>query len=129
MGSKNRIFLGLISSHILHKIRNTFKKRVCMTDSTVKKIEEKHPPLDKEFIYSNNFQIVIDNTLMIYYDDKDRVYNYLSKVDNKLFVYGLVSKNKRTEVSTLFQTNPSQVKKNFKENKNIIVLKEEFTTN
>lgn len=45
MGSKNRIFLGFVSSHILHSIRNTFQKDVYITDVTAKKIERKHSPL------------------------------------------------------------------------------------
>ena len=126
MGSKNRVYLGIVSSHILHKVRNVFSKKVYMTDATIKKVEEKHPPLDKEFLHNGNFQIIIDNTLMIYFDEKKNLYNCLSKVDNKFFVYGMISKNNRTEVSTLFKTNPSQIKKNFKLNENLIVIKEDY---
>ena len=130
MGSKNRSYLGFISSHILHNIRNTFEKDVYMTDVTAKKIERKHSPLDKEFIYNNNFQIILDNTLMIYFDEKELIYNCLSKVNDRLLIYGMISKNNRTEVTTLFNTKPNQVKKKFFENKKLIVLKkEEFTTN
>ena len=130
MGTKNRIFLGFVSSHILHSIRNTFEKDVYMTDVTAKKIARKHSPLDKEFIYNNNFQIIIDNTLMIYFDEKELIYNCLSKVNDRLLIYGMISKNNRTEVTTLFNTKPNQVKKRFLENKKLIVLKkEEFTTN
>jgi hypothetical protein len=130
MGSKNRIFLGLISNEISHFIRNTFSKEVYVTDVTAKKIENKHSPLEKEFIHNHNFQIVIDNTIMIYFDEKELIYNCLSKVDDKLLIYGMVSKNKRTEITTLFNTKPSQIKKKFLENEKLIVLKkEEFTTN
>ncbi len=130
MGSKNRIFLGFISNEIRHYIRNTFHKDVYITDITAKKIENKHPPLDKEFIYNHNFQVVIDNTIMIYFDEKQSIYNCLSKVNDKLLIYGMVSKNSRTEITTLFNTKPNQVKKRFLENQNLIVIrKEEFTTN
>ena len=130
MGSKNRIYLGFISNHILHKVRNTFEKDVYMTDVTAKKIGKKHFPLDKEFIHNNNFQIILDNTLMIYFDERELIYNCLSKVDDKLLIYGIVSKNNRTEVTTLFSTNPSQIKKKFLSKEKLIVLKkEEFTTN
>jgi len=130
VGSKNRIFLGFISSSILHHIRNTFEKDVYITSLTAKKIGKKHSPLDKEFIYNNNFQVVINNTIMIYFDEKDMIYNCLSKVDDKLLLYGMVSKNKKTEITTLFNTNPSQIKKKFLNNKKLIVIRnEEFTTN
>jgi hypothetical protein len=130
MGSKNRIFLGLISNEISHFVRNTFSKEVYVTDVTAKKIENKHSPLEKEFIYNHNFQIVIDNTIMIYFDEKELIYNCLSKVDDELLIYGMVSKNKRTEITTLFNTNPGQIKKKFLENEKLIVLKkEEFITN
>ena len=129
MGSKNSKYLGIISSLILHNIRNTFSKKVWITDAKKKKIEKKHPPLDKEFIHNDNFQIIIDNTLMISYDETKKVYNCLSKVNGSFFVYGMFPKNKRAEVTTLFKTNPKQINKNFINNDNLIVIKEEFTTN
>lgn len=130
MGSKNRILLGLISNTISHNIRNIFSKEVYITISTAEKIEKKHPPLDKEFIHNHNFQIIIDNTIMIYFDEKDSIYNCLSKVDGDFLIYGLISKNKRTEVTTLFKTYPNQIKKRFVENKKMINLKkEEFIIN
>jgi hypothetical protein len=130
MGSKNRIFLGIISSNISHFIRNTFSKKVYMTDSTVKKIENKHHPLENEFIYNHNFQEIIDNTIMICFDERKNIYNCLSKVNDKFLIYGIISKNKRSEISTLFYTKPNQIKKKFLDNKNLIVVKkEEFITN
>lgn len=67
---------------------------------------------------------------MICYDDENSIYNCLSKVDERFLVYGMISKNKKTEITTLFNTNPSQIKKKFLKNKNLIVIrKEEFTTN
>ena len=130
MGSKNRIFLGYITNNISHFIRNIFHKEVYITDITAEKINKKHYPLDREFIYNNNFQIIIDNTIMIYFDEKQSIYNCLSKVNDKLLIYGMVSKNSRTEITTLFNTKPNQVKKRFLENQNLIVIrKEEFTTN
>ena len=130
MGSKNRIFLGYITNSISHFIRNIFHKEVYITDITAEKINKKHYPLDREFIYNNNFQIIIDNTIMIYFDEKENIYNCLSKVDNRLFIYGMIAKNNRTEISTLFNTKPNQVKNKFLNKENLIVLKkEEFTTN
>ncbi|WP_323589208.1 hypothetical protein [Aliarcobacter butzleri] len=130
MGSNGKIYLGYITSSISHFIRNTFQKDVFITSLTAKKIKKKHPPLDKEFIYNHNFQIIIDNTIMIYFDEKDMAYNCLSKVDDNLLIYGIISKNNRTEVTTLFKTNPSQIKKKFLKNEKLMVLKkEEFTTN
>lgn len=137
MGSKNRIFLGCIPSNIAHYIRNTFEKNVYMTISTAKKIEKKHPPLEKEFIYNHNFQIILDNTISIYSFPDNRgnlKYNCLTKVNERFFIYGLIlkgkGKGKRTEVSTLFIAKTSQIKNKFFENENAIELKKkEFTTN
>ena len=137
MGSKNRIFLGYIPSNIIHHIRNIFEKNVYMTIATAKKIEKKHSPLDKEFIYNHNFQIILDNTISIYSYHNNRGelnYNCLTKVDERFFIYGLISKGKgkgkRTEVSTLFIAKTSQIKNKFFKNENTIELKkEEFTTN
>jgi len=128
MGSKNRIFLGRITNIMNHIFKNTFEKDVYMTDATAKKIEEKHPPLDKEYIYNHNFQIIIDNTIMIYPDNKkDKlIYNCLSKVDGRFFIYGMISKGKRTEISTLFIGKPNQIKKRFFENENTRRIKKEL---
>ena len=125
MGSKNRILLGLISNSINHYFRNIFFKEVFMTVATAKKIEDKHPPLDKEFIHNHNFQIVIDNTIMISYDEERNIYDCLSKISENFFVYGLISKSNRTEVTTLFRTNPSQIKSKFIDKKNLVVIKKE----
>lgn len=132
MGSKNRIFLGYITSRISHFIRNTFEKELYITDVTAQKIKKKHSPLDKEYVYNHNFQIVINNTIMIYpyYDNEKLIYNCLSKVEGKFLIYGMISKDNRTEVSTLFIAKPNQIKKKFIDNKDVIVLKkEEFITN
>jgi hypothetical protein len=128
MGSKNQKFLGIVSNNVLHNIRNVFEKEVYITDRTIKKIEKKHFPLDKEFIYNDNFQIILDNTLMICYDESKKIYNCLSKVNNRFFIYGMFPKNNRTEITTLFKTNPRQINKDFIENEKTIVLKKEFTT-
>ena len=125
MGSKNRILLGEMTNIISHNIRNTFSKEVYMTSATAIKIENKHSPLDKKFIYNHNFQIIINNTIMIYFDEKKFIYNCLSKVSEDFFIYGLISKNKRTEVTTLFKTYPNQIKKRFIENKKLIFIKKE----
>lgn len=130
MGSKDKIFLGYITDNIRHIIRNIFQKEVYITIVTAQKINKKHSPLDKKFIYSHNFQIVLNNTIMIYFDEEKNIYNCLSKIEEDFFIYGLVAKNNRTEVTTLFNTNPSQIKKKFLNREKLIVLKkEEFTTN
>lgn len=123
MGSKNRKYLGIVSSIILHNIRNTFPKKIFITNKTIEKIQIKHSPLDKEYIHNDNFQTIIDNTIMIYYDQNKRTYNCLSKINTKFLIYGMVPKNNRTEISTLFYTYKRQLEKDFYENENAIEIK------
>lgn len=130
MGSKDKIFLGYIPDNITHIIRNIFQKEIYITIVTAQKIKKKHSPLDKKFIYNHNFQIVLNSTIMIYFDEEKNIYNCLSKIEEDFLIYGLVAKNNRTEITTLFNTNPSQIKKKFLNKEKLIVLKkEEFTTN
>ena len=51
MGSKNRIFLAIISPLILHKLRNTFKsKELYVTKAKLNKIKIKHE-YESHFLY------------------------------------------------------------------------------
>lgn len=102
MGSKNRILLGYITNRIKHNFRNTFNNDIYITKSTAEKIKIKHSPLDKEFIYNNNFQIIIDNTVYINYDEEDNSWECLSRIEDKYYFYVLIVNNKHTHVKSLY---------------------------
>ncbi len=102
MGSKNRILLGHITSRITHYFRNTFENDIYITKVTAEKIKIKHSPLDKEFIYNNNFQIIVDNTIYINYDVEDNSWECLSKIEDKYYFYVLIVNNRSTHVKSLY---------------------------
>lgn len=101
MGSKNRIYLAIISTLILHHIRNIFKdKSIYITKNKLKKISQKHPEI---LVYLNgNFQIVINNTFASCDYDEYGLYNFISKVDDRYILYSISSNNFYVEISTMF---------------------------
>ena len=111
MGSKNRIFLGILSDVILHHLRNTSsKKELYITKLKVKKITSKHPEI-VHFITQHNFQTIIDNTIAKCDYDQEGIYNLLAKVDEKYILYSISTNNYYLEGGTLFYTSKRQLKK------------------
>ena len=130
MGTKNRIFLGVLTYSILHKIRNKFiSKKIFINDKVFKKIKNKHFDV-VAYINEEKFLIVLENTICIYFDEDENIYNCLSKIEGKFIIYGIVPKNIRNDVTTLFYTNIKQIKKKFPNDENLRILKkEEYTIN
>jgi hypothetical protein len=61
LGSKNKKFLGFITSIILHHIRNVFDdKELYITKRKLALIKTKHI-LEFEYIKNDNFQIILNN--------------------------------------------------------------------
>ncbi|MDC7244057.1 MAG: hypothetical protein PQJ44_09195 [Sphaerochaetaceae bacterium] len=120
MGSKNRRKLGNLSNIFLHKIRNVFSEDIVyITDNKIKKLNSNRPELNKYF-EEKEFQTLIDNVKKVYYNEEDKIYNCLTESDGKLFIFGIVSKNVRNEVTTLFITNDRQIDKKFPNDNNLI---------
>jgi len=111
LGTKNRIFLGILSDIILHNFKNIInQKELYITKFKVKKIRNKHPEI-VAYILENNFQTIIDNTIASCYYGEDGVYNLLSIVDNKYILYSISINNFYVETGTLFYTSKRQLKK------------------
>jgi len=101
LGSKNKIFLGLISDIIFHFMRNVFsKKELHITKNKYNKIAEKHPEV--KTILNDNFQIIINNTFATCEYGEDGLYNFISIMDDKYIIFAISSNNFHTEVATLF---------------------------
>ena len=92
MGSKNRIFLGIITSQILHYYRNIFNEnKLVISKKKAEKIKKEHP-IQAIYIYEYQFQRLLDNTIssciykqngitnFIAYDSVNNFYNELSTV-------------------------------------------------
>lgn len=83
-----------------------------------------------DYLNKENFSILVDSVIFVSYDKEQNIYNCLTKVDEKFVIFGIVSKNLRNEITTLFYTNERQIKNKFLNKENLIELKkEEFTTN
>ncbi|RLA73644.1 MAG: hypothetical protein DRG78_22215 [Epsilonproteobacteria bacterium] len=116
MGSKNRIFLGVITQVILHYIRNKFdNKDLYITKTKYNKIKIDHPI---EHINLNNidFQKFIDGTVgYCMYQKYQNIYNFVSIVDNNYHIYSISINNHYLEVATFFRASAKRLKKCIKE--------------
>ena len=131
MGTKNRIFLGKLSKYFLHKVRFFETSELYITDNKIKKIKSNNNRLNLiNYLNKEDFSTLMDNVIYVSYDKEENIYNCLTKIDEKFVIFGIVSKNLRNEITTLFYTNERQIKNKFLNKENLIVLKkEEFTTN
>jgi hypothetical protein len=131
MGTKNRIYLGKLSKYFLHKVRFFETSELYITDNKIKKIKSNNNRLNLiDYLNKEDFCNLIDNVIYVSYDKEENIYNCLTKIDEKFVIFGIVSKNLRNEITTLFYTNERQIKNKFLNKENLIVLKkEDFTTN
>lgn len=112
MGSKNRIFLAIISSLILHKLRNTFKsKELYITKAKLNKIKIKHK-YESYFLYHGNFQKIIDHTIGICkYQHDSHIINFIAIVEDELFLYSIANTNFYIFLGTFFKTDKRKILK------------------
>lgn len=130
MGTKNRIHLGKLSKYFLHKVRFFETSELYITDNKIKKIKSNNNRLNLiDYLNKEDFSSLIDDVIYVSYEEEN-IYNCLTKIDEKFVIFGIVSKNLRNEITTLFYTNERQIKNKFLNKENLIVLKKEkFTTN
>lgn len=131
MGTKNRIHLGKLSKYFLHKVRFFETSELYITDNKIKKIKSNNNRLNLiDYLNKEDFFSLIDDVIYVSYEEEENIYNCLTKIDEKFVIFGIVSKNLRNEITTLFYTNERQIKNKFLNKENLIVLnKEKFTTN
>ncbi len=112
MGSKNRILLGILINQILHVLRNTFtSKELYITKAKLKKIQIKHNEI-YHYLENNNFQKIIDNTIGICsYKANNEIINFISIVDNNIFLYSISTKNFYIYIGTFFKSDKRKVLK------------------
>lgn len=131
MGTKNRIHLGKLSKYFLYKVRFFETSELYITDNKIKKIKSNNNRLNLiDYLNKEDFSSLIDDVIYVSYEEEENIYNCLTKIDEKFVIFGIVSKNLRNEITTLFYTNERQIKNKFLNKENLIVLKKEkFTTN
>jgi len=111
LGTKNRIFLGIITSAILHNIRNRFNSKNLFLNKKKAKILKQTRIDESKYIYENNFQIILDNTLATCQYKENGLINFISKVENRYILYSISTNNYYNEVATIFFTSKRQLRK------------------
>lgn len=117
MGSKNRILLAMLTNLILHKLRNIFDtKELYITKAKLKKVEQKHQQV-VFYLYDNNFQTILDNTIGICaYKHDDSIYNFVSIINDDIFLYSISTNNHFNYIGTFFKTDKRKLLKQCNDN-------------
>ena len=109
MGNKNRIFLGIIVSQILHHNRNLFNgNKLVISKKKSNKIRIGHPEQAK-YIYNNEFQELLDLTFASCNYKQDGIRNFITFDDNEYLIYGISVNNYHNELSTIFKPSIRQL--------------------
>ena len=127
MGSKNRIYLGVVTAMILHHLRNKFPKPIYMSKRVQSKIKSKHPD---SFCYTDkpNFETLQENTIAyVPYSKNSDTYNFISYIPkSQIFVlYALKSEKHHTSCTTVFKLKESTLKKYYND-VGFMLMKSEF---
>lgn len=111
MGSKNRIYLGVVTSIILHQLRNTFQKPIYMSKRIQTKIKTKH--LDC-FCYTQKdaFSKLQEATIAyLPYSKSNDTFNFIAYDSGIFILYSLKSDKHHTNCLTIFKLRKNTLKK------------------
>ena len=127
MGSKNRIYLGVVTAMILHHLRNTFQKPIYMSKRIQTKIQAKHPD---SFCFTDKatFTKLQESTIAyLPYSKITDTFNFIAYMpERSLFVlYALKSAKHHTNCITIFKLRKSTLKKYYN-NVNFILMKNKY---
>ena len=127
MGSKNRIYLGLIIQIISHYHSNKFDKSIYMSKLVQAKIKVKHK---NNFNYTNKikFKILLKNTIASsQYGMNSDTINFIAHIEstNKYILYSLKKKKHHTICSTIFSLRKDTLKKYYQMD-NFKVFRKEY---
>ena len=127
MGSKNRIYLGVVAAMILHHLRNTFKKPIYMSKRVQTKVKSKHPD---SFCYTEKttFTQLQESTIAyLPYPKSSDTFNFIAYIpENAIFVlYALKSEKHHTNCITIFKLRESTLKKYYND-ENFVLMRSEY---
>lgn len=109
MGSKNRIFLGIITSQILHHCRNIFNEnKLVISKKKAQKVKENHSQ-QSQYIYEYKFQKLLDMTIATCIYKQDGITNFIACDDNGYLIYGISVNNYHNELATVFKPSIRQL--------------------
>jgi len=112
LGNKNRIFLGMITSQILHHHRNIFNddNKLVVSKKKANRIKEDHP-LQAQYIYEYKFQELLDNTIASCIYKQNGITNFIAHHKDVYVIYGISVNNYHNELSTVFKPSIRQLTK------------------
>ena len=127
MGSKNRIYLGVIISIILHHLRNTFQRPIYMSKRVQSKIKSKHPD---SFCYTDRItfaQLQESTIAYLPYPKSSDTFNFIAYIpESGIFVlYALKSEKHHTNCITIFKLRESTLKKYYND-VNFVLMRSEY---
>ena len=109
MGSKNRIFLGIITSKILHHCRNIFNEnKLVISKKKAQKIKQNHP-FQAQYIYEYKFQELLNMTIATCIYKQEGITNFIAFDDDSYLIYGISVNNHYNELSTVFKPSIRQL--------------------
>ena len=101
MGSKNRIFLGIITSQILHHCRNIFNEnKLVISKKKAEKVKVNHFK-QAEYIYEYKFQELLNMTIATCIYKQDGITNFITYDGESYLIYGISVNNYHNELSTI----------------------------
>ncbi len=109
MGSKNRIFLGIITSQILHHCRNVFNEnKLVISKKKAEKVKVNHFK-QAEYIYEYKFQELLNMTIATCIYKQDGITNFITYDGESYLIYGISVNNYHNELSTVFKPSIRQL--------------------
>lgn len=109
MGSKNRIFLGIITSQILHHFRNVFNEnKLVVSKKKAQKVKENHPQ-QAQYIYEYKFQELLDMAIAKCIYKQDGITNFITYDGESYLIFGISVNNYHNELSTVFKPSIRQL--------------------
>jgi len=116
LGTKNRVYIGIVTNLILHCIRNKFfRKELYVTKTKYNKIKIDHPDEHKH-LNINDFQKFIDTTIgYCLYQKHENIFNFVSLYNDNYYIYSISTNNHYLEMGTFFRASAKRLKKCIKE--------------
>jgi hypothetical protein len=111
LGSKNRIYLGIITSQILHHFRNVFSEnKLVVSKKKAQKIKNNHP-LQAQYIYEYTFQELLNTTVATCNYKENGIMNFITFNGEYYLIYGISINNYHNELTTIFKPSIRQLTK------------------
>jgi len=111
LGSKNRIFLGMITSIILHHCRSYFTNdTIFMSKRVQSKIRSKHKDVFF-FTESGEFAMLLENVIGVSPYEEEECFNFITYVKERYILFSLKQEKHHVFCPTIYNLNDKTLKK------------------